>query len=116
MDTIINSKKFRIEEEEKKSSKFVEFFKNLYYKIYKTFANNKMLGYIKSTIALLLPILLVFLLIVTIFGAINVYVYEIFSNPLIYYALPALLLILLTPIVRLIEINYYDYLTSENNK
>ena len=59
MDTIINSKKFRIEEEEKKSSRFVEFFKNSYYKMYKAFANNKMLGYIKSTIALLLPILLI---------------------------------------------------------
>lgn len=59
MDTVINSKKFRIEEEEKKSSRFIEFFKNSYYKIYKAFANNKMLGYIKSTIALLLPILLI---------------------------------------------------------
>ena len=59
MDTVINSKKFRIEEDEKKSSKFIEFFKNVYYKLYKGFANNKMLGYIKSTIALLLPILLI---------------------------------------------------------
>ena len=59
MEAIINSKKFRIEEEEKKSNRFIEFFKNSYYKIYKAFANNKMLGYIKSTIALLLPILLI---------------------------------------------------------
>ena len=59
MEAILNSKKFQIEEEEKKSSKFISFFKEAYYKMYKTFANNKMLGYIKSTIALLLPILLI---------------------------------------------------------
>ena len=67
-------------------------------------------------ILLLLPILLVFLFVVMLLGAINVYVYEIFSNSVVYYAIPALLLILLTPIVRLIEINYYDYLISDNNK
>ena len=59
MDTVINSKKFRIEEDEKKSSRFIEFFKKAYYKIYRAFANSRMLGYIKSTIALLLPILLI---------------------------------------------------------
>ena len=67
-------------------------------------------------ILLLLPILLVFLLVVMLLGAINVYVYEIFSNSVVYYAIPALLLVILTPVVRLIEINYYDYLTSDNNK
>ena len=56
MDTVINSKKFRIEEDEKKSSRFIEFFKKAYYKIYRAFANSRMLGYIRSTIALLLPI------------------------------------------------------------
>ncbi len=79
-------------------------------------SKNMLKNHIFDYILLLLPILLVFLLVVTIFGAINVYVYEIFSNPLIYYAMPALLLILLTPVVRLIEINYYDYLTSDNTK
>jgi len=79
-------------------------------------SKNILKNHVFDYILLLLPILLVFLLVVTIFGAINVYVYEIFSNPLIYYAMPALLLIILTPIVRLIEINYYDYLISENNK
>ena len=58
MEAILNTKKYQIEEEEKKSSKFVSFFKETYYKLYKVFANNKMLGYIKSTIAILLPILL----------------------------------------------------------
>lgn len=67
-------------------------------------------------ILLLLPIVLVFLIIVILLGLINIYVYEILANPLIYYSIPALLLVLLTPLVRLIEINYYDYLTSDNNK
>ena len=58
MEQVINSKKFNIEEEEKKSSKFISFFKESYYKMYKAFSNNKMLGHIRSTIALLLPILL----------------------------------------------------------
>jgi len=59
MEAVLNSKKFRVEEEEKKSSKFISFFKESYCKLYKAFANNKMLGYIRSTIALLLPILLI---------------------------------------------------------
>ncbi len=58
MDTILNSKKFVVEEEEKKSSRFLNFFKESYYKLYKAFANNKLIGNIKSTIALLLPILI----------------------------------------------------------
>lgn len=59
MEAVLNSKKFQIEEEEKKSSKFIGFFKEHYYKMYKAFANNKLLNCVKSTVVLLLPVIIV---------------------------------------------------------
>ncbi len=58
MEAVLNSKKYRIEEEEKKSSKFIGFFKESYYSLYKLFANSKLLNCVKSTVVLLLPILI----------------------------------------------------------
>ena len=58
METVLNSKKYQIEEEEKKSSKFLGFFKEHYYNLYKFFAKNKLLNCVKSTVVLLLPVLL----------------------------------------------------------
>ena len=58
MEAVLNTKKFNIEEDEKTSGKFVTFIKESYYKLYKSFANNKFLGCIKSTVILLLPVII----------------------------------------------------------
>ncbi len=58
MQQLLNSKKYIIEEETKHSNKFVSAIKESYYKLYKLFSNNKLMGCIKSTVIFLIPVFL----------------------------------------------------------
>ena len=54
-----NAKKYEIEDETKHSSKLISGIKDLYYKLYKSFANSNFLGCFKKTIIMTLPIIVI---------------------------------------------------------
>ena len=64
-------------------------------------------------IILLLPIVGIFLAAVIALALFHNFVYPIFSNPTVYYGVSILLEIAITPLVRLVEINYYNFLKDE---
>ena len=59
MQQALNSKKYQIEEETKHSNRLISGIKELYYKVYKAFANSNFLGCFKKTIIMTLPIIVI---------------------------------------------------------
>lgn len=71
-------------------------------------------NHIVDYIILLLPVVGVFVGAVLILALFHKFVYPIFNNTIIYYGVTIVLQILITPLIRLIEINYYNFLKDEN--
>ena len=71
-------------------------------------------NHIIDYIVLLLPVVGIFVGAVLILALFHRFVYPIFDNTVIYYGITIVLQVLITPLIRLIEINYYNYLKDES--